>query len=104
MNVGLMRNKVKILRKSVVKDEYGAEMETYTQLCEPYAYIKYMNGNKRLSANEIFYNQTLNITIYYKELYTSDLVEFKGSRYRIVDIVPSTDLLFISIVCERINE
>jgi len=104
MNVGLMRDKIKILRKTVKKDEYGSEVETYTKLYEPYAYIKYLNGNKRISASEVFYNQTLNITIYYKNLNTTDMVEFNGSKYRIIDIIPSTDLIFISMVCERIND
>lgn len=103
MNVGLLRDRVKVIERVVAKDEYGAITETLVTKYELLAYVKHLNSSKRLSASEVFTNQTLSIVTYVKPVKVTDLIEYNGSRYEIIDIIPSSDLIFMSIMCQKIN-
>lgn len=104
MNVGRFRDKVEILRKTVTKDEFGAEKEVWTTVFTLYADIVYMNSKKYMNANELFTQRTIKVITYLRSVKLNDLVVFEGEKYRIIDVVPEVDLIFQTMICERINE
>ncbi len=104
MNAGKLRNKVTILRKSTVKNDFGEEIETYTPIYNLRAQIIYLNGKKYVNNSEIFNEQTLKVVTYIREVKTADILEFKGVRFRIIDVTPDVDFIHQTITAEKIND
>ncbi len=104
MNVGLFNKKIEIHSKTTTKDEYGSVNDIYTKKYELKSYVKNLNANKKINANEIFYEQTLEFIVYKKNINLTDIVIYNNSKYRIIDIVESVDGIFLTIIGERINE
>lgn len=104
MNPGRLKDIVVIKRKTDVKDEYGSINSVWDDLHTLKAEVIYLNGKKFVNADEIFYQRTLKVTVYRRDINTTDVVEFKGDKYRIIDITPSIDLIYLTITCEKIND
>lgn len=83
---GDLRYKIEVKRLTKVKDEYGATVDTYTTVYTLKAGVKYTNGSKGISNNEIFNSQSIQLTTYYRAIKDTDRILFNNKNYKILFI------------------
>ena len=105
MRAGLLRNKIQILGKTVEKDAYGSEKETWSILNIVRADVRYKSGGKQVSDNEIFNSQSIEINIrYIPGLNETMRVSLNDRLYKIVFIDEPEYRRALRINVERISE
>jgi phage head-tail adaptor, putative, SPP1 family len=84
---GNLRYWIDILSPQTVKDEFGAEQETFVLFTNLRAEKKEISGNYMLDNKEIFHSNRVDWTIYYRKNLTDKMrVKFDGKEYRILYI------------------
>lgn len=82
-----MRYQLTILAPTMVKDDFGAEVETWTEFTKLKAEKTEISGNYMLDNKEIFHSNHVNWGIYYRPLLKENMrVSIDGKLYRILYI------------------
>lgn len=101
---GDMRHTIKVISITSTRDDYGAEVQSESILYQLRASVKEVSGNKELNLNEKFLSKTVIFTTYFRNFDASCGIEFKGSRYNIIN---KSEIGFregLLITAELINE
>jgi len=101
---GDLRNEINVKRLSSVKDAYGSITETYTTIYALRAGIKFNSGTKSINNDEIFNSQSIIVTCYFRNILTTDRVEFNSKMYKILFINPIGFKEGLQISIELIND
>jgi phage head-tail adaptor, putative, SPP1 family len=105
MRAGLLKQIIEIQAKTIIKDEYGADVETYLPFLTTRCDVRYKTGTKQLSEMEIFNDQTLEFNIRYRSGIDETMrIKFNGRLYKIVFINEIEYRKSLQIVGERLQE
>lgn len=103
--IGNLRNKIKVMSFTVTRDEYGAEVETYTELAALRAEVKFVSGNKVIDNKEIFAAQSVQFITHYRSTVTEAMrIDYDGKKYRILSLEEIGYKEGLKINTELINE
>lgn len=85
MIAGNLRYWIEIYSPQIIKDEFGAETETFVLFTNLRAEKKEINGNYIADNKEMFHTNRIDWTIYYRKNITNKMkVKFGGKEYRIL--------------------
>ena len=106
MESGLLKDKILFQRQTVTTDEYGHEITTYTDAFETRADVVWNNGNRIVSNEEIFYENTVSFIVrYYSPVEDTMRIKYQDKLYRIISINPDKEIYYRKIIiAELINE
>jgi hypothetical protein len=106
LDINSMRYNISVLKKRVVRGEYGSESIEYDTIYNNLkAGIKTITGSKGVDNEEIFTSQNIIFTTHYRDIKVDNLILYEGNKYRIV--APPIDIGYkagLEISCELINE
>lgn len=104
MIAGNLRYWIQIWTPQTIKDEYGADSETFVLFTKLRAEKKEISGNFLLDKKEIFHSNRVDWTIYYRSNLTDKMrVRFDGKEYRILYIREIPFRQGMTLECELIN-
>lgn len=87
-----MDSQIVVERKTVVSDDYGGEIETWAEICRPWAQIAYGTGSERRVAAQESAAQSASFRIRANPITTgirpTDRISFNGAFWDIVGNVP----------------
>ena len=104
LNISEFRHIINIERLSRTVDAYGASKNIYTLHLTLKASVKYSSGNKTVDNDEKFNVSNLKITTHWRDIKDTDLVVYKGLRYKINYIEVVDYNVGLILYCEKINE
>lgn len=103
--LGNLRYSIQVISKSVTKDEFGAEIVTWTNSFKLRAERKFAAGDKTLDNKEVFNSQRLVLTTFFRRgVSTDDRIIFQDKKYLIKSIVEIGFGEGMQIDCELIND
>lgn len=93
LRTGRLRERVTIQSKTLVKDQYHEQQETWTDDCTVYASVRPTSAFEQVSADRLETQQRLIITIRYRDGVTvkKRFKHVQGTSTRYYDIVSITD-------------
>ena len=99
MESGLLKDKILFQRQTVTTDEYGHEITTYTDAFETRADVVWNNGNRIVSNEEIFYENTVSFIVrYYSPVEDTMRIKYQDKLYRIISINPDKEIYYRKII------
>ena len=102
--IGNLRYSIQVISKQIIKDEYGAEIVTWTNSYKLRAERKFAGGDKTLDNKEVFNSQRLVFVTYFRRgVSTDDRIIFQDKKYIIKSIVEIGFGESMQIDCELIN-
>jgi SPP1 family predicted phage head-tail adaptor len=104
MNIGNLKYNIIIQRLTKNKDVYGSVVETYTNVYNLKANVKYAGGSKTIENDEIFTPLTIIFTTYKRNILESDIILFDNKKFKIYYIDRTFDNIFLEIKTQKINE
>lgn len=106
MESGLLKDNITFQKQFVSVDDYGHEITTYTDAFTTRADVIWNNGNRIVSNEEIFYENTVSFVVrFYCQIDDTMRIQYNGKLYRIISIEPDRDLYRNkTIIAELINE
>lgn len=104
MIAGRLKEIVKFLSPTVIKDGYGSTEIGYELKFTTRADVKYDNGGRELVNNEILNSYGFTFVIRsYHEINEKMIIEWKNKKYRILSI-DDTDVSKLTINTQLIND
>ena len=104
MVIGDLRHVIKVYELTKVKEsDFGSEDETYTEVMQLRAAVKYNGGAKSIDNNEVFTSYNVTFITYYRNITPTMQIEFNGDRYTIENITPINYKDGLQIICKKIN-
>jgi SPP1 family predicted phage head-tail adaptor len=98
MEIGKLRHRIEIQKKTVESDALKQEMETWTPFASCWARVEPLNGREYIAAGQVNAELTARITMRYREGVTSDMrVVCKEKVFEILGVV-NTDMRNIELV------
>lgn len=106
MEGGLLKYEIMFQRQFISLDEYGHEVITYRDAFPTRANVKWNSGDRIISNEEIFYDNSLTFTVRsYCPVEETMIILFKDKKYRIITINPELDMYNRKeIIAQLINE
>ena len=106
MEAGKLKDKVVFQKMIVSTDDYGHEITEYLHAFSTRADVIWNNGNRIVSNEEIFYENTVTFKVrYYCQIEDTMRIVYQDKLYRIISINPERDLYGRkTIIAELINE
>ena len=104
MNPGMLKYKVVVKRPTTVTDEFGAKSTTYAIAHTLWGAVRWVSGNKTIDNYEMFANESIQVTLYSRDISYTDVLTIDGKNYKINAIVPDNSGLYKIINAEKINE
>lgn len=106
MESGLLKDIITFQEMTVTTDEYGHEITTFTDAFTTRADVIWNNGNRIVSNEEIFYENTVSFVVrYYCPVEDTMIIVYQDKKYRIISINPDKELYRNkTIISELINE
>lgn len=93
MRAGTLRQRVTIQDKSVVRDTYGAETITWTEVATVWAAVEPLQGREYLEARQTTAEVSTRIRIRYRSGITPEMrVEFGTRVYEILAVIDVKEL------------
>jgi head-tail adaptor len=103
MIVGNMRKRITIKRLTQTKDAYGATKDSYSDVMTLNAALKNQRGNLTLQNFEIFNTSVITFIIYFRNILTTDRIEYESNLYKIMDLTEIGYKEALEVTCELIN-
>lgn len=88
MRAGTLRQRVTIQDKSVVRDTYGGETISWTDVAEVWAAVEPLQGREYLEARQTMAEVTTRIRVRYRSGITPEMrVEYDSRNYEILAVI-----------------
>jgi SPP1 family predicted phage head-tail adaptor len=105
MRTGLLKDSIKIQRKTVTETEYAGRKIKYRDYITTRASVVHVGGGKGIVAGEVCTSYTVRFTLHsYHKIEPDMIIIHEGVRYRILDINKQLSQQRIIITGEIINE
>lgn len=104
LNISNFRHTIKILQKTITRDDYGAESIIWNTIFTLKSDVKYGAGRKEVETEEFFTMEDIMFTTYYREFTTDCIVLFRDWKYRITNLQEIGYRVGLNIYVEKINE
>lgn len=106
MEGGLLKDTIMFQRQYIALDEYGHEVITYKDAFPTRANVKWNNGDRIVSNDEIVYDNSLTFTVRrYCPVEPTMIIKYNDKRFRIITINPELDVYDRKeIIAEEIND
>ncbi len=105
MIAGILKEVITIKRAAIVKNEFGEQVETWSDVTTTRAYVKQSSSQRSEENGEITYNFIKEFRVrIYVDVQPYDIIIWNGQRYRILSIDKQKDLQQITLQTELINE
>lgn len=101
---GNLREKITIRRYTIQRDEFGSEVETYTDYLTLRCEVKPVSGSKEINNLEIFNSKILKFVTYYRPISENDLVIYRSKEYRILNVTEIGFCEGLELTAELINK
>lgn len=89
LRAGQLTERIEILTTNVVKNEYGEEETNYTHKFFTRAAVRQTGGARTEENSEIVYPYSKEFIVrFYHKIEDTDIIEWRGTRYRILSIDP----------------
>lgn len=93
MWAGILKKKIDVYRKTVVRNDFGEEVETYEKVHSYRAGVSHQSTSRTVINSEIQYPYTKFLVVrIYADILEEDIVLLDGKYYRITSIEPNDDL------------
>lgn len=93
MFAGILKKKIEVYRKSVIKNAFGEEVETYTKVHSYRAGVSHQSTSRTVINSEIQYPYTKFLVVrIYADILEEDIILLDGKYYRISSIELNDDL------------
>ena len=93
MFAGILKKKIEVYRKSVIKNDFGEEVETYTKVHSYRAGVSHQSTSRTVINSEIQYPYTKFLIVrIYADIIEEDVILLDGKYYRITSIELNDDL------------
>lgn len=93
MYAGILKKKIEVYRKSVIKNAFGEEVETYTKVHSYRAGVSHQSTSRTVINSEIQYPYTKFLVVrIYADILEEDIILLDGKYYRISSIELNDDL------------
>lgn len=80
---GMLRDNIIVQRKVVIKDNYGAETEIFSDHLYLKANTNYKSGGKGIQTEEIFSSRNITFTTYFRDIIETDRIIYDNKTYSI---------------------
>lgn len=105
LRAGLLNEIIKIQRAVVVKNDYGEEIETYSDVDTTRARITQTNSNKVNENGDVYMTYSKEFFMrYYIQIKEYDIILWNNSKYRVMSIDKDRANLYIKVIGELIND
>lgn len=105
MRAGLLTESVEIWEKSIVKNGYGEETETWSLKYSTKARLVHDGGNRVVQNDEVFLTHLKTFQVRsYVPVTDWDRVKWDNKYYRILNIEPDRERMNITIKVELIDD
>lgn len=89
MRIGAMDRRITIRRKTVVTDDYGAEIETWADAVTIWAGVTALRGTERFAASQTMASVDTRFKIRWRNDITPlDIIAYDGREYDISAVIP----------------
>lgn len=103
IQAGELRRNILIKRKSMVKDEFGGNKESWYNHLSLRANVKYITGGENIDGKEIFNNVKIQYTTYYRDIKETDRILYNNKEYNILSINEIGFKAGLEIIADLIN-
>ena len=105
MQAGLLKELISIYKPELSSNEYGEQIQEYVKCKDTKSQVRYNNGNKSISNDEVVSNYTKTFLVRnYIEINDNYIIEWNKNRYRILSIEDNKQYQYKQIIAELINE
>lgn len=105
LRAGLLTEKITIKRATIVKNDYGEDVETWTIIYTTRARITNINSAKQIENDEVVMNYSKQFFMrYYVPIQEYDVIEWNTKQYRVMSIDKDRENVYIKVIGELIND
>ena len=105
MIAGILKEVITIKRAVIVKNDFGEEVETRSDVTTTRAYVKQSSSRRNEENGEITYDFIKEFRVrIYVDVRPYDIIIWNGQKYRILSLDKQKDLQQITLQTELINE
>lgn len=105
MIAGILKDIITIKRAVIVKNDFGEEVETWSDVTTTRAYVKQSSSRRNEENGEITYDFIKEFRVrIYVDVRPYDIIIWNGQKYRILSLDKQKDLQQITLQTELINE
>lgn len=105
MIAGILKDIITIKRAVVIKNDFGEEVETWSDVTTTRAYVKQSSSQRNEENVEITYDFIKEFRVrIYVDVRPYDIIIWNGQKYRILSLDKQKDLQQITLQTELINE
>lgn len=105
MIAGILKEIITIKRAVIVKNDFGEEVETWSDVTTTRAYVKQSSSQRNEENGEITYDFIKEFRVrIYVDVRPYDIIIWNGQKYRILSLDKQKDLQQITLQTELINE
>ena len=105
MIAGILKEVITIKRAVVIKNDFGEEVETWSDVTTTRAYVKQSSSRRNEENGEITYDFIKEFRVrIYVDVRPYDIIIWNGQKYRILSLDKQKDLQQITLQTELINE
>lgn len=105
MIAGILKEVITIKRAVIVKNDFGEEVETWSDVTTTRAYVKQSSSRRNEENGEITYDFIKEFRVrIYVDVRPYDIIIWNGQKYRILSLDKQKDLQQITLQTELINE
>ena len=102
---GALKHTLELWRKTVAKNSYGENQETWELYKQIRAYVHRRSGSEEVTNDEVFDVIRLNITVRNQvDVQEMDRIKYFGKMYIIEFIQPDDTGRWLNLRCTKLNE
>ena len=105
MRAGTLNENITVLRAVKKRDEYGVDKESWDEVINTKAAVRYVSGSRGVDVQELFFDERVEFAVrYYHCIFPMDRIKYYNQLYRIISINPDKRNNRQTIITERVNE
>lgn len=105
LRAGLLREQIVVKRRTVTRNDYGEEVDTWTDVLTTRARVDFRSGTRMVDVNEVADPHTVTFIVRLNvQVNVYDRIEWRGRLYSVQSVNEEVTRQQITILAQVINE